>query len=180
MTTNKETLSHCWLKLSVDFYDNEMVDYLMSNYGSDYIFLYQLLFSETVKLGNTQIDINSVNYIALKFYSPFFIKNALTVYKSLGIDNINKNSLITNYKRLIYRQRNSPEYELWRNSVFKRDNYVCQHCKQGNKVLNAHHIKFWADRKDLRFNIDNGITLCVDCHKKIHKKKGTNYAEKND
>lgn len=67
--------------------------------------------------------------------------------------------------------RKSCQYEQWRISVFERDEYTCQHCggkcQEGQKVyLNAHHIKPFAKYTDLRFDIDNGITLCEDCHKK--------------
>lgn len=70
----------------------------------------------------------------------------------------------------IERVMDSPEYRKWRWTVFRRDNYTCQIC--GKKVsghIEAHHIKSWKDYPDLRYDIDNGITLCKECHKEIHK-----------
>jgi hypothetical protein len=66
--------------------------------------------------------------------------------------------------------RSSFEYKLWRESVFKRDNYTCIWCGarsgRGVKVtLNADHIKPFAYFPELRFAIDNGRTLCLPCHK---------------
>lgn len=66
--------------------------------------------------------------------------------------------------------RRSLEYRLWRESVFQRDNWTCVWCKNrsssGNKVtLHADHIKPFAYYPELRFAIDNGRTLCVECHK---------------
>jgi 5-methylcytosine-specific restriction endonuclease McrA len=66
--------------------------------------------------------------------------------------------------------RTSIEYKLWRESVFKRDDYTCVWCgsRNGNGktiILNADHIKPFADYPELRFAIDNGRTLCVPCHK---------------
>jgi 5-methylcytosine-specific restriction endonuclease McrA len=60
--------------------------------------------------------------------------------------------------------------KLWREAVFARDKWTCQDCgdkKGGN--LEAHHIKSFAEFPELRFAIDNGITLCKDCHKIIHR-----------
>lgn len=62
--------------------------------------------------------------------------------------------------------RTSLEYKLWRESVFTRDNFTCIWC--GDKTsgnLNADHIKPFAYFPELRFAIDNGRTLCIDCHK---------------
>lgn len=61
--------------------------------------------------------------------------------------------------------RSSLEYRLWRESVFKRDNFTCNWCGKKGSVLNADHIKPFAHYPELRFAIDNGRTLCVPCHK---------------
>lgn len=62
--------------------------------------------------------------------------------------------------------RDSLEYRLWREAVFTRDNFTCIFCGQVGGKLNADHIKPFCDYPELRFAIDNGRTLCEDCHKK--------------
>lgn len=62
--------------------------------------------------------------------------------------------------------RCSLEYRLWREKVFKRDNYTCIWCGQIGGTLNADHIKPFALFPKLRFDLNNGRTLCLDCHKK--------------
>lgn len=66
--------------------------------------------------------------------------------------------------------RRSAEYKLWRKSVFERDDYTCQICGRRGVKLNAHHKKSYAYFPELRYAIDNGITLCVDCHKMVHRR----------
>ena len=62
--------------------------------------------------------------------------------------------------------RTSFEYKLWREAVFKRDNYQCiWGGKEHGSKLNADHIKAFSQYPELRFAIDNGRTLCHDCHK---------------
>lgn len=71
--------------------------------------------------------------------------------------------------------RRSIDYKLWRESVFKRDNYQCiWGGKEHGNNLNADHIKPFALYPELRFAIDNGRTLCKDCHKKTNT-YGWNY-----
>ena len=36
---------------------------------------------------------------------------------------------------------------------------------------NAHHIKHFATHINLRYDLDNGITLCPSCHKEVHQKE---------
>lgn len=62
--------------------------------------------------------------------------------------------------------RNSSQYKRWRKSVFERDEYTCTFCGQKGGWLEADHIKQFAYYEDLRFDVNNGRTLCVDCHKK--------------
>ena len=72
----------------------------------------------------------------------------------------------------IIKQRVSTKYEVWRDLVYKRDNFTCRKCgdsRGGN--LNAHHVKGFTAFPELRFTIDNGITLCTTCHKLEHKRK---------
>ena len=61
--------------------------------------------------------------------------------------------------------RNSLEYRLWRKSVFERDNYTCVWCNKKGVELQADHIKPFSLFPELRFAIDNGRTLCKECHK---------------
>ena len=76
--------------------------------------------------------------------------------------------------------RNSPEYKLWRTAVFQRDHYTCIWCgdnRGGN--LEADHIKPFATYPELRFAIDNGRTLCKNCHKKTDTWGGKTYNKNN-
>lgn len=57
------------------------------------------------------------------------------------------------------------EYVLWRTTVFMRDDYTCQICLKRGGILNADHIKPFALFPELIYAIDNGRTLCEDCHK---------------
>lgn len=64
--------------------------------------------------------------------------------------------------------RSSSAFKIWREQIFKRDDYICQECKQKGNYLHPHHIKSFVDYPELKFDIDNGITLCADCHQKKH------------
>ena len=58
------------------------------------------------------------------------------------------------------------KYKDWQKAIFKRDRWTCQICgKQGGEI-HADHIKQWILFPRLRYNIDNGRTLCVPCHRK--------------
>lgn len=76
-----------------------------------------------------------------------------------------------NYKRGEYcngkiRPRGRTEYREWRRKVFERDNYTCKHCNVRGGYLEADHIKPWCNYPELRYCVDNGRTLCKDCHKR--------------
>ncbi len=67
--------------------------------------------------------------------------------------------------------RSSTRYRDWREAVFARDGYTCQGCGT-QKNIQAHHIVHWEDCKgdkaELRYSVENGITLCRACHLEAH------------
>lgn len=73
--------------------------------------------------------------------------------------------------------RSSFEMQVWRKSIFERDKYTCVWCGQIGGKLNADHIKPFSVFPELRFELSNGRTLCVECHKKTDtwQKKALNY-----
>lgn len=75
--------------------------------------------------------------------------------------------------------RNMKEYENWRKETFKRDKYTCQICRRVGVFLNADHYPVMfseimkndniktisqARKNNRLWDIDNGRTLCKECH----------------
>lgn len=83
---------------------------------------------------------------------------------------------ITSLRGQIY---NNLEFRKWRHQIFERDNYTCCECYKIGGKLHPHHIKSFSkilkdnNIKTLKeakncqelWDINNGITLCIDCHK---------------
>ena len=65
----------------------------------------------------------------------------------------------------------------WAIKVKKRDK-VCVDCGS-SKNLQAHHIYHWAKYPELRLNLDNGKTLCGNCHHKEHSNLSIKLFTKN-
>lgn len=58
-----------------------------------------------------------------------------------------------------------PEYRKWRTTVFQRDEFKCRIANKDCKgQLQAHHILRWAEYPELRYEVNNGITLCQAHH----------------
>ncbi len=78
--------------------------------------------------------------------------------------------------------RGMPEYFEWRNHIFGRDLYTCRHCNIRGVYFEAHHKKeLWRIIKEYNmktiidarncielWDLNNGITLCKECHGKIN------------
>jgi 5-methylcytosine-specific restriction endonuclease McrA len=109
------------------------------------------------------------------FSSPSYIKNGRKYCSKrcngIGMS-LEKHSQwkggISRKHKLIY---NSLGYSSWRTSVFIRDEFTCQECGQKHIYLHAHHIKPFAKFIKNRFDVNNGVTLCKDCHRLIHKRR---------
>ena len=122
--------------------------------------------------------------IALTVASPEYHEKASAakrgdknpMYGKCGSLHPNYNPNLTDEDRTV--KRHTLEDKAFRLSVFERDNFTCQKCgdnRGGN--LEAHHILNHWKHKNLRYDVDNGITLCKKCHIEFHKKFG--YKENN-
>lgn len=65
-------------------------------------------------------------------------------------------------------RRNSFEYKRFLNSVFVRDKYTCQCCGKKNIELDVHHLDGYNWFIEGRTDVNNGITLCRNCHSNFH------------
>lgn len=66
--------------------------------------------------------------------------------------------------------------------VFEERNNECEKCGSKEK-LQIHHIKGYTQYPELRFDLNNVLLLCKECHKKAHSQDGctaTNYQCKNN
>lgn len=89
-----------------------------------------------------------------------------------GENNPSWNPNLTDEDRENRRVYQGNSQELWRKQVFERDDYTCQCCGKRGGKLNAHHLDGYNWCKERRFDIDNGVTLCRECHRQFHKLYG--------
>ena len=66
--------------------------------------------------------------------------------------------------------RNSPEYNHWKNEVKNRDGSACRRCGFENN-LHVHHIKPFKKYPEFAIELDNGLTLCGNCHSLLRGKE---------
>jgi len=65
--------------------------------------------------------------------------------------------------------RGSITYKIWSWGVMSRDGFTCQKTKQYGGKLVAHHLFNFSSHPELRFALDNGITLSKEAHEQFHK-----------
>lgn len=83
-----------------------------------------------------------------------------------GDNNPRWNPNLTDEARIANRDYSA--YLNWREGVFEYFDYTCDLCGDRGGKLNAHHIVPYSIDEALRVDPDNGVALCVVCHKKIH------------
>ena len=91
-------------------------------------------------------------------------------------------------KKITHRIRHSSKYRQWRTDIFIRDNYTCVLCnlKNGNgkkiyleadhypksfsQIFSEYSIKTYKEAMECKefWDLKNGRTVCLDCHKKHH------------
>lgn len=88
-----------------------------------------------------------------------------------GANHPNYNPNLTDKDRV--NRRNNKKIPFWRKKVYARDKYSCQICGDnsgGN--LNVHHLMGYNKYPKLRYDKNNGVTLCDICHMDFHNVYG--------
>ena len=89
----------------------------------------------------------------------------------------------TIYKQVKYPKNTKPyidnrwSHTTWANMVKERDNYVCQICGKSKVSLVAHHIVPLSVCNMFSLDVDNGITLCTECHRNVHTISGCTFKD---
>lgn len=72
--------------------------------------------------------------------------------------------------------RKSYRYKQWQWKLLSASAYHCALCGKGSvwgdeygRPVIVHHIKSYVQYPELRCEPSNGIVLCADCHRKVHK-----------
>jgi len=75
-----------------------------------------------------------------------------------------------NWKGGISKSNRGEDYKYcqWRKDVLAKYNFTCQKCGKRGVKLSSHHIIKWSESEELRYDLNNGICLCYECHMKIH------------
>lgn len=69
-------------------------------------------------------------------------------------------------------ERNNMAYKEWRKEVKARDGWKCKmSTNECSGKLEVHHILGWSLHPELRYQINNGITLCHAHHPKKRKEE---------
>lgn len=69
------------------------------------------------------------------------------------------------------KSRSGFKHVAWSTLVKERDQNSCTKCGSAYE-LHAHHVKSYKMHPELRYDVNNGITLCSSCHRKHHKENG--------
>lgn len=59
--------------------------------------------------------------------------------------------------------RNNAKMKAWRHAIYVRDGSKCVICGDNERIC-ADHIKSFRDFPELRYDRNNGRTLCYSCH----------------
>ena len=68
--------------------------------------------------------------------------------------------------------RRSIEYRQWKDRVKDRDGNACRRCSYNNN-LHVHHIKPLERYPEFALVLDNGLTLCGNCHSELRGREET-------
>lgn len=128
-----------------------------------------------IKCDNCKVEFVYSDYYASNY--KYCSYNCKAVHQKTTLQGKNN----PNYKRdkkdyLRIKERQYTGYKEWRLKVFKRDGFNCLNCGTNSTVNNrlvAHHIVNHHSYPEGRIDVDNGATLCSECHWEFHRLYGT-------
>ena len=159
------------LKINAEFYSSPEVLMLRSKHNGDKkLIIYMRMF--LISRRNFGFITNSKHFRLSEKISillseeEFEVEEAIKELKLLGLVYGDENEI--EIMSIGSCKRNGSEYRYWRSSVFKRDNFTCVLCLKSDCSLDAHHIERWNENVEKRYDVNNGMTLCEECHKNEH------------
>jgi len=83
-----------------------------------------------------------------------------------GKNNPNYNPNLTDEERAERKENrnNDQDFVKWSLQVKERDNFKCVIPECNNHDLESHHLDNWNDFPESRYDLDNGVTLCLEHH----------------
>lgn len=165
-----------YIKLKLDYFNSLSIRKLKRILGNTQLIIYlklQLLSLENEGFIYYEgVESNIYDEIAIALDEDIdYIEDTLDYLTDKGLAQFIDKDTLRIFKVQDIRNRQTKKYKNWREKVFKRDNYTCKKCGKRGVEIQAHHVKPWALYPALRYEVNNGITLCNECHKEIHKKE---------
>lgn len=165
----------------IKFLLNEDGDFYYEDF--DYILLEP---DDIFKFGFEEINIKKASCVLdymvkeiLRYITPITVDDRFMM--ALGIQRFNDTKMVVlkqiQKKSIIpktSKRKTGFLHQAWASLVKLRDK-KCTECKSVYD-LHAHHIKSYKDFEELRYDVNNGITLCGQCHRKTHKQNNNEYS----
>lgn len=113
---------------------------------------------------------NSCGCLQKEWYKKHGERQAEWIRQHSGELSPSWNPNLTDEDRMANRSRHSDkEWRACANRTKKRDNHTCQCCGyHSDKNLVSHHKNSWDNFKEQRYDDNNIVTLCSECHKLFH------------
>jgi hypothetical protein len=119
---------------------------------------------EAIKMARSKQIITNEHKMAISLSLRGKSKSKEHIAKISGANNYHWKGGDNNPLRIL---RSSFAYKEWRRQVFRRDYWTCQICGEKKRKIWADHIKPFALYPELRFDINNGRTVCEECALKL-------------